>query len=180
MRSTPSLGCYLGGRYKLPTPNRCSLLQESASQKILVSMEGPKLWELGGSNKSSDGSLVDEHFRWHDKAMVGNLAGLGCSQWCVGGIAPAVRGQGPGLTHQCNPLLLAAASTLFNPSSPQSSLLSHSHFVLLNLGPMPLPHQHPQLLTSLLLSLEQLSSWVLTYIAQLGCVCVAGEGGKGC
>lgn len=84
----------------------------------------------------------------------GRLAGLCCSLKCVGGMAPAVRGQGPGLIHPHNPLLLAAASTLFNPSSPWSPLLSHLYFVLLDLGTVPLPHQHPQLLTSLPLFLS--------------------------
>lgn len=44
-----------------PTP------QESVSREILVSME-----ELSSGNwEYSGGGLVDELFRWHDKAMAG-------------------------------------------------------------------------------------------------------------
>lgn len=71
-----------------------------------------------------------------------SLAGLCCFLKCVGGMTSTAGRQGPRLTHLCDSLIWAAASTLLHPSPSPLSLLPHSHFVLLNMDPMILAHQH--------------------------------------
>lgn len=96
-----------------------------------------------------------------------SLAGLSCSLKCVGGIAPAVRGQGPGLIHHCKPLLWhqPAPSQFFS-----TMIISPLRLALCSpdSGSYALASSAPSIAYLFALVPEQWSSWVLTYIAQLG------------
>lgn len=80
---------------------------------------------------------------------------------------------GTWLIHPCIPLLLAASSPLFHPSSPWSSLALHSF----ESGSYALASSAPSIAYLFALLHEQLCSWALTSIAQLG-VCVCGGGAE--
>lgn len=99
----------------------------------------------------------------------GNLAERGCSPKCVGGIAPAVRGQGPGW-------FIHASLSFWRHPALYSILHHHDphlHSTLSNLGPMLLPHQHPQLLTSLPFSMSNYVAGLSRLLLSWG-VCMWG------
>jgi hypothetical protein len=96
-----------------------------------------------------------------------SLAGLCCALQCVGGIAPAVRGQGPGWFIHTSPSFWQhpALYSILHHHDPHL----HSSF---ESGSYALASSAPSVAYLFALLHEQLSSWVLTYMAQSGCVWV--------
>lgn len=138
MNEEPSLCCCLEAGRRLPV---LKSMQLPSAVRCLENSGFSGRGQLCGDLTSfPDTSQVDAHFHCHDKVMRG-------FSWVV--LFPEVcrwndfySWKAGTKADSSDSLTWAAASTLLRPSPSPLSLPPQSHFVLLNVDPMILSHQH--------------------------------------